>query len=334
LLLGEESMRFAICSVKLCTESAAPAAFSRKILPGSRDMPQQASRFERSWDLLDSSLDLLRRTRELIILAVLFGVATLLVLAAVFGASSASEGIEHVGDADPLTMRWQMAVIILGFMIYFGSYFVAIFFNVALASVTLAKLDGRSLTVRSALMLTRNRTPAILGLAVLSALAIGVPQVLTTGLGPAGRAMASAISFAWTVVTFLVVPVMVAERVTVGGAIKRSAALLDTSWAENVIGNLSVAVLLFLTEAAAGLIGLGVGLGALSYGYDLNYLIVPAGVAAAALFAVLGFIGQVLLNIYATLLYRSVISGQIPRGIERDVLDNKGSNASAVGERS
>ena len=58
--------------------------------------------------------------------------------------------------------------------------------------------------------------------------------------GLLGRWVAGLFGLAWTVATFLVVPVLVSENVGPVDAVKRSAELLKRTWGENVVGNVGI----------------------------------------------------------------------------------------------
>jgi hypothetical protein len=120
-----------------------------------------------------------------------------------------------------------------------------------------------------------------------------------------GGAIGSIVSIiggmAWGLVTYLVVPVLVVEGVGPVEALKRSAALLRTTWGEQVVGNFSIGLVLtiaFIALALAGgamvalLAGVAAALG------------VAAAVLLVAALIVLGLIGSALSGIFNIALYR------------------------------
>jgi hypothetical protein len=61
-----------------------------------------------------------------------------------------------------------------------------------------------------------------------------------------GRIAAGIAGLAWTLVTYLVIPIFVVEGLTVGNAVKRSAELFKRTWGENVAAQFGFGFLGFL----------------------------------------------------------------------------------------
>ncbi len=99
------------------------------------------------------------------------------------------------------------------FVFYVVQYFVIIFFNTALVGAAIERLEGGDPTVASALTLARSRIGAILGYAVISATVGLLLRMIAERLGIIGRFIEAGAGLAWTVTTFLVVPVLAAEGV-------------------------------------------------------------------------------------------------------------------------
>ena len=72
------------------------------------------------------------------------------------------------------------------------------------------------------------------------------------------RSSPAIIGFAWSVATFLVVPVLVVEKVGPLDAIKRSASLLRKTWGEQLVGNFGIGLVFGLLVLLVVLL-LGVG---------------------------------------------------------------------------
>ena len=74
--------------------------------------------------------------------------------------------------------------------------------------------------------------------------AAGMP--VTDGAGLIGRIGAAMVGVAWSLVTFLVMPVMVIEGLGAVAAVKRSGSLFKQAWGEQVIGNGAIGIVGFL----------------------------------------------------------------------------------------
>ena len=90
-------------------------------------------KFSRSWDLVKASASVLRSDKELMLFPVISGIATLIVLATfllpMFALRIFAEGF-GIGAA------------VFGFLFYFVQYSVMIFFNCALVSAAMIRLEG------------------------------------------------------------------------------------------------------------------------------------------------------------------------------------------------
>jgi hypothetical protein len=76
--------------------------------------------------------------------------------------------------------------------------------------------------------------------------------------GIVGALVAGLAGFAWNVATFLVVPVLVVEKIGPIEAIKRSSSLLRQTWGEQLVGNIGISLVFGLIALAVGLVGLGI----------------------------------------------------------------------------
>jgi hypothetical protein len=225
----------------------------------------------------------LRTDRELLLLPLFSGLASLLVVASfaapawlslrdtnsvnAFGAVSSSKA--------PTVLTY-----VLGIVFYFVTAFVVIFFNAALVFGANQRFEGGDPTLRSALAGAWSRLGLILQWSAVSAtVSMIIGQIQERG-GILGRIVGAVIGFAWAVVTFLVLPILVVEGVSVGEAFRRSREAIRTTWGENVIGQVGIgvvttiailpvmvlmvgAIAAFQTSIALGAVLLAVSLGCL-----------------------------------------------------------------------
>jgi hypothetical protein len=272
------------------------------------------SRFERSCRLIGASWDVLRSDRELLILPALSGVATAL-LVAVFFAPVVALDPTHAGAAvrepDALLYFWL-------FLFYVAQYSVVIFFNTALVGAALERLDGGDPTVASALALACRRLDTILGYAVISATVGVVLRAISERFGLLGRLLGFGAGLAWTVMTFLVVPVLAAEGVGPLAAIDKSAALLRRSWGENLIGSAGISFVMSLLMVIVMVVGFAGGIVSLKRGDTMLGILLLAG-SCVLLLAIL-LAGAALSAVYQAAVYYYAVAGEPPRGFDRDLL--------------
>ena len=138
-----------------------------------------------------------------------------------------------------------------------------------------------------------------------------VLRALEERVGVLGRIVVSLIGLAWTLVTFLVLPLIVIEGIGVGDAIRRSKDLFKRTWGENVAAQIGFGLLSFVAILPGILIAVvGVGAGGAIAGIAILAAVVwiVGVVAAIAAMSV----------IFQTALYHYAVDGQVPSGYFTD----------------
>jgi hypothetical protein len=131
-----------------------------------------------------------------------------------------------------------------------------------------------------------------------------------------GQIVAGLLGMAWTVVSFLVVPILVIENKGPIVALKDSTALLKKTWGEQLVSNFSFGTIFFLLAMPAFVVvALGFYLGGAVAG------IVCLGLAVIYLIA-LALVQSALQAIFQTALYLYARDGQVPEGFHAEVLEN------------
>ncbi len=118
--------------------------------------------------------------------------------------------------------------------------------------------------------------------------------------GLIGRIGGMIAGIAWSLVTFLVLPILVIEGIGVRDAIKRSASLFKGTWGEQVIANAGIGIIGFVALIPAILVGaLGVASGTLVVAVPLVAVAVVYGAIVLAITAALSGVFQTALYHYA-----------------------------------
>src|SRR6201991_4880636 len=196
-------------------------------------------KFARSWALMKASANVLRQDKELMLFPLLAGLASLVVIAT-FAWPVFTLFSHHQADFEGQRQHVSPLFMLVSFLFYFVQYSVVIFFNVALASAAMIRLDGGDPTLRDGLRTAMSKLPNIIGYALIAATVGMILRALQERFGFIGRIVVGMIGFGWTVATFLVVPVLAAQDVGPVDAIKRSASLLRNTCGENLIGNAGI----------------------------------------------------------------------------------------------
>ena len=258
-------------------------------------------KLSRSWELARASAAVLRSDKELMLFPILSGAATLLVLATfvlpMFALRIFADGF-GIGGA------------VFGFLFYFCQYTVIIFFNCALVGAAMIRLDGGDPTLADGLAAARARLGAIFGYAAIAA-TVGVLLQALKGKdnNVLVRLLGSGLGMAWTLATFLVVPVLVSRDIGPVDALKQSAGLLRRTWGENAIGHVGIGAAFGLITFAVVLVGVGVVVLAAQASVALA---IAVGVVCAIGVLLLAIYQAALTGIYSAALYRYAVSNETP----------------------
>lgn len=275
-------------------------------------------KFARSWDLMKASAEVLRSDKSLLVFPLLSGLCSLVVMASFMipVAGMVIEG-ERLGvhyQHGLSTAAWTLL-----FFFYLVQYFVIIFFNTALAGVALKRLRGEAASVSEGLALAGSRFGAILGYALIAATVGLLLRMLQERLGLLGRFVVGLIGLAWTVATFLVVPVLAGEGVGPVDAVQRSVELLRRTWGENLIGNAGLSVVFGVIGFVFALASVALVGGAVALHSIVAFVMAVALVVLG--FIVLALVQSSLQGVYAAALYRYAEEGEAGSGFPPALLE-------------
>jgi len=261
-----------------------------------------AGSFSNSWALVKASANVLKMDKELMVFPLLSGIATLLVMVSFVVPIVAAGGVGFFTEGEGTYLGYVVA-----FLFYLVQYTVVFFFNSALVGAALIRLDGGDPTVSDGLAIASKRMGSILGYAALAATVGMVLRVISERAGFLGRLAVGLVGMAWTLATYLAVPVLVTKDVGPLDAVKESAALFKRTWGEQVVGNFGMGWVVVL----AGLSWCIVSVLLMVLGAQIS----PWGVAAGAVVAVAGFVFLALLasalkGVYTAALYRYASTGE------------------------
>lgn len=268
----------------------------------------------RTWSLMSECWQVLKQEKSLLVFPLISGLCCLLVLAS-FAVPIFLTGAWHPPGHDAIPVR-QAAYYGTLFAFYAANYFIVVFFNAAMVACAALRLGGGTPTVGDGLRAAASRLPVIAGWALVSATVGLILRIIEDRSDKIGQIVASLLGMAWTLVSFLVVPILVLENKGPIEALKDSASLLKKTWGEQLTSNFSFGLIFFvLSIPAFALIFLGFFLGGAVVG------LVCVGLAAIYLL-VLGLIQSALQAIFQTALYLYARDGQVPEGFRPEVLQS------------
>lgn len=116
-----------------------------------------------------------------------------------------------------------------------------IFFNAALIACAKIRIDGGDPTVRDGLNVAFSHLFYIAGWAFISSSVGALLRILEARFEFVGKVVSGVLGMAWSMTSFLVIPILVIEGKDPFNSFKESAKLLKKTWGEQVIGNFSFA---------------------------------------------------------------------------------------------
>jgi len=223
-----------------------------------------SERMRRGWALTKKSWGVIRSHPKLTKLPVQGGVLALLAVLVLCGPGALLLSVDD-------TAAKVGGVVLIAVGAYLAS-FAVVYFNVALAAAADQALRGQEPDLETAHAVARSRIGVIATWALVSAAVSAFFSLLRDKGGVVGDIAAGIGGAVWSLVTFLVVPVLAFEGIGPIDAIKRSAHLFRQRWGQQVTGNIVI----------GGIAGLVVILGALVAAGGVALLASGSGGGAAA----------------------------------------------------
>jgi hypothetical protein len=260
-----------------------------------------AGSFSNSWALVKASAGVLKLDKELMVFPLMSGIAAVLVTASFIVPFAVTGGWEMFAEGEGSYLGY-----VLGFLFYLVQYTVIFFFNSALVGAALIRLDGGDPTVSDGLSIAASRMGSILGYAAVAATVGMVLRFVSERSGWLGRLAVGLVGMAWTLATYLTVPVLVTENIGPIEAVKKSAGLFKRTWGEQVVGNFGMGWAFFLAAVSWTLVS-----GALIFAAaSVSGPAAAAAVGIAVLgYVLLGLVASTLKGIYTAALYRYASTG-------------------------
>jgi hypothetical protein len=222
---------------------------------------------------------------------------------------------------------------VLAFLFYLVTYTVMFFFQTALVGAAMIRLDGGDPTLRDGFGVAFSRLPQIIGYALIAATVGMILRWISDRAGLVGQIIGGIIGFAWSVATFLVVPVLVMEKVGPIEAIKRSGSLLRKTWGEQLVGNFGIGLIFGLLAFLVLIVGVLAVMALAQTSFALALVVI---VAVILVVGVLGLIGSAASGIFTASLYRYATKGDPGAAFRADTMSaafrQKGGLASRFGQ--
>jgi len=263
-----------------------------------------AGRFSNSFALVKASANVLRLDKELLVFPLMSGIATILVTASFIAPIFWAGGPQIFADGE----NASYSAYVFGFLFYLVQYTVIFFFNAALVGAALIRLDGGDPTVSDGLAIASKRIGSIVGYAAIAATVGMVLRAISERSGLLGKIVAGLLGMAWTLTTYLTVPILVTKNIGPIDAIKESAMIFKRTWGEQVIGNFGMGWAVGLVGIAWTALSVGVIMGMASLGMEMA-IIAVVGIMVLG-YIMLALFASALNGIYTAALYRFAMTGE------------------------
>ena len=262
------------------------------------------TRLSRSWELVKASWSVLQADKELLVFPVVSTIGLIIVSIAFLlplAGAGVLEALSESSSAGGASTATKTIGFIIGFLYYLVTYTVIIFANVALVGAAMMRLDGEDPTVSDGFNIASARIGKILGYALIGATVGMILRIIQNSDNIIAKIAAGIVGIAWSLATYMVVPVLVMEDLGPVDAVKRSASLLKQTWGEQLAGEFSMGMIFFLGALVAALV----------IGLPLFALSPLLGIIAIVIIAIItGLLNSALSGIYQAALYRYATQGE------------------------
>lgn len=277
------------------------------------------STFSSSWEMISQSYAVLKKQKTLVLFPMISGICCIIVaisfIAPILAMPDLFQKVARRGG-DPDTRQWLFAI--LGFLFYFINYFIIIFFNAALAACAVMHFKGIQPTLGDGLSAAGRRFPQILGWAFVAATVGMILRAIQDRSEWVGKLIVGFLGLGWTIVTYLVVPVLAVEGKGPIDAIKRSSELLRRAWGEGLAGGVTMGLVGFLLTLPGILLFFGGVFGGFAaQNAALGIVLVALGIIYLVAISI---ILSTLKQIYIAGLYLFAAEGVMPRGFSEDLV--------------
>ena len=303
------------------------------------------NKFQRSWQLFKSSLEVMGREKKLLLFPILTGVCTIFIallfvtpvaLQPTGHAYTSAQHWETVGDrafkaapretvsvtqdANSLHIsgnhqpqgEYKPLAIAYFALMYFTSMFAATFLNVAFYSQILQALSGHPVSIGGGLVFACTRWRSILAWTLFAGLIGLIIKALEQRFGFVGQIIMRMVGAVWSIACVFVIPVIITRENTLNPVtvLKESAVTVTRTWGESLIGYVGVAFgnLLILMLS---LVWLGAGV-ALAVALKLYWIIALVGGMWLVSMILWGYLMSVASQIFRCALFLYATDGRLP----------------------
>lgn len=264
------------------------------------------SRFQRTIALAKASWAVLKSDRSLALFPILSAIASIALIIVLAALGWFTKGTGTTDAAGNTQYTANAATIVIGIGLYVGLAFIQTYFLAGLVGSANEVLEGRPTTVGQGMGIASSRVSRLLPWAIVSATVSWIMQSLEQRAGIVGRILIGFLGAAWSVLTFLTIPIILFENVGPITALKRSGTLTKSTWGENIFAQMGFGLL------AIGPILVAFAIGFVGVASKTLVIAVPLVAVAVVIVLATTVVISALSGIFRTALYRYATDGAIP----------------------
>ena len=266
------------------------------------------SRIKRGWALSKKSWGLLNEHRQLLRFPLYGGIASTLLAIVTLGPGLYLFDQGSLGGAIPLVVLGIYVLSVIG-----------LYFSVGLAACADMIFRGQQATMSDGLAVSRQRFSQICGWAAVSTAISVLMGALENQGGLGGQIAARLVGTAWSLVTFLAVPVIAIEGTGPFQTLKRSASMFKKRWGQQIAGDVVIGGVVFLLGVLPAILLIVAGVMIWASASFAGALLVAIG---AIVFLIAMLISNALRGIFGVALYRYALDGETVGGFTAAELES------------
>lgn len=261
----------------------------------------------RSWQLLKESFTVLNADVEILLFPVMSAISAILVAATFFVPMYKIGAFQAMHDG---AAKWGDYAILFAW--YYVNFFVVVFFNSALVACANVRLSGGDPTVGDGLRTAVGHLHRIMAWTLVASTVGLLLQSLQNRRSKwIGSLFGSLLGLSWTLITYLIVPVIIFEDRGMFDSVYRSAGLFKKNWGEQIAGGFGFGLLGFLLFLP------GLAMGALCWRFDRGAAVIITVVYVLLLSVVM----SAAKGVFTVALYRYATTGEAPLGFSASLID-------------
>src|SRR5581483_1988792 len=267
------------------------------------------STIRRSYAIFVESLRVLAKDKEILIFPFLSGIVTIVAFVTMVFA----------GISSGLVREFQGGNRVMGYVVlfvwYFVSWFIVLFFNVAVIACASIRLKGGDPTIADGFRASMQHLGRIVVWALISATVGVILRVIAERAKLLGRIIAGLLGAAWSIATYFIVPVMIFEGRSIGDSVKQSTSLIKKTWGESLVAAGGIGAFIMLLAVA------GLALPIVAIFFSTAAALVALGVMVVYWIG-LSIVSAALSGIFRTALYLYATEGRSPQGFTADYVQH------------